>query len=66
MAQSRIQVLETLVEEMLKDQPQAQLVENLMKQVGIPFQEDPIMQMNEVLKALHAIPGGKSEPEASL
>lgn len=42
-----------LIDELLKDSPNLQIVESLMKQFDLPFSQDPIERMNIVLQALH-------------
>ncbi len=66
MLQSRLQILQVLVDELLKDAPDGKAVESLMKEAGLDFHEDPIQQMNEVLKALHATPKKSAPPEVDV
>lgn len=49
----KLHVLEVLVEELLKDDPEEMLVQQCMTQVGIPDSKDPIDRINKVLMALH-------------
>jgi hypothetical protein len=45
--------LEVLVEELIKDKPNLSVVKPMMLALGLPFNEDPIFQLNTVLQALH-------------
>ena len=56
----RLEVLEHLVDELMKDQPEDKLIKQYMKQTGIKYSEDPVERLNLVLKALHF-----TEPEDS-
>ncbi len=49
----RLQVLEALVEELLKDSPEEKVVRSRMLEAGIPDSKDPIDRINKVLVALH-------------
>ncbi len=49
----RLEVLEHLVDELMKDQPEDKLIKQYMKQSGIKYSEDPVERLNLVLKALH-------------
>lgn len=49
----KLQILETLVEELLKDDPEEKIVTSCMTQAGIPDSKDPIDRINKVLMALH-------------
>jgi len=50
----RLEILESLVEELIKDQPDQGQVKECMNQVGIPYSENAIECINRVLSALHA------------
>ncbi len=45
--------LEALVDELLKEAPEQERVQTMMQELGLPFQADPIAQLNTVLQALH-------------
>ena len=49
----KLQVLEMLAEELLKDEPQEVLVQKCFSEVGLPDSKDPIDRINKVLLALH-------------
>ena len=49
----RLEVLENLVDELMKEHPEDKLVKQYMKQTGIKYSEDPIERLNLVLQALH-------------
>lgn len=49
----KLQILETLVEELLKDAPKESVVRDCMSAAGIPDTKDPIDRINKVLLALH-------------
>lgn len=49
----KLKILETLVEELLKDSPQESVVQECMAKAGIPDTKDPIDRINQVLMALH-------------
>ncbi|MFZ4403116.1 MAG: hypothetical protein ACOYOK_03360 [Pseudobdellovibrionaceae bacterium] len=46
-------LLQKLVDELLKTSPEVEVVKNLTHKLNIPFSEDPILQMNSVLQAMH-------------
>lgn len=52
-AYERVEILESLVEELLKDAPNEELVESKMKHLNIPYSNDPTDRINRVLEALH-------------
>lgn len=52
MEPNKLQVLETLVEELLKDQPQEKIVKSCMTAAGLTDPKDPIDRINQVLMAL--------------
>jgi len=49
----KLNILETLVEELLKEAPEEKVVQNCMSAAGIPDSKDPIDRINKVLLALH-------------
>ncbi len=49
----KLNILETLVEELLKDAPEEKVVRTCMSAAGIPDSKDPIDRINKVLLALH-------------
>jgi hypothetical protein len=49
----KLNILETLVEELLKETPEEKVVRNCMNAAGIPDSKDPIDRINKVLLALH-------------
>jgi hypothetical protein len=51
-----------LVDEVVKERPDEKLIKKLMGELGLKHSEDPIDQMNTLLRALH----GDSTGEASL
>jgi hypothetical protein len=51
--EEKLRILETLVEELLKDAPAENVVVECMNAVGIPDSKDPIDRINKVLRALH-------------
>jgi hypothetical protein len=53
MTSDKLRILETLVEELLKDTPEEKVVQNCMSAAGIPDSKDPIDRINKVLLALH-------------
>lgn len=53
MTKEKLEVLETLVEELLKDAPKETVVRDCMVAAGIPDSKDPIDRINKVLSALH-------------
>ena len=52
-AADKLRVLEILVEELLKDDPEESVVQKCMSQAGLPDTLDPIDRINKVLMALH-------------
>ena len=59
MTTEKLRLLEELVEELLKDDPNEPVVEKCMLAAGIPDSKDPIDRINKVLKALHFEEAGK-------
>ena len=49
----KLQILETLVDELLKEAPEETVVQDCMSAAGIPDSKDPIDRINKVLLALH-------------
>jgi hypothetical protein len=49
----KLRILETLVEELLKDDPEENLEQKSMSDAGIAASGDPIDRINKVLMALH-------------
>ncbi len=50
---NREQILSYLAEELIKPEPQVELVKDYMTQVGLNYSEDPVERINLVLQALH-------------
>ena len=53
MTSEKLSILETLVEELLKESPEETVVAKCMDAAGIPDSKDPIDRINKVLLALH-------------
>lgn len=53
MTSEKLSILETLVEELLKEVPEEKVVRTCMHQAGIADSKDPIDRINKVLLALH-------------
>ncbi len=53
MPTDRLQILEMLAEELMKDSPTEEVVTRCMKAAGIKDSKDPIDRINQVLMALH-------------
>jgi hypothetical protein len=51
--EDKLRVLETLVDELLKEVPAEEVVTSCMNAAGIPDSKDPIDRINKVLLALH-------------
>jgi hypothetical protein len=51
--QERITLLESLVEELLKEEPAEKVVQNKMNALEIEYTEDPVERINRVLACLH-------------
>lgn len=60
MSNESIEVYESLVEELLKDQPEEKRIETYMKKIGLDYTMDPLKRINQVLMALHS---EKNQPE---
>lgn len=57
-AVEKLRILETLVEELLKDDPEEDIVAESMAAVGIPDSKDPIDRINKTLLALNFMEQG--------
>ena len=55
----KLRILETLVEELLKDAPEENIVSDCMVAAGIEDSKDPIDRINKVLLALNFMEGEK-------
>lgn len=55
----KLRILETLAEELLKDDPEEAVVQKYLTAAGIPDSKDPIDRINKVLMALHFEESGK-------
>ena len=53
METAKLQILEVLVEELLKDEPEELLVQKCMSEAGLHDSKDPIDRINKVLLALN-------------
>jgi len=51
--EKRVNKLESLVEELLRDTPIETTIETKMKQLEIEYTSDPVERINRVLEALH-------------
>jgi hypothetical protein len=47
--------LEKLVDELIKDEPNHQMVKQLSKELGITYSVDPLTQMNTVLMSMNSV-----------
>ncbi|MFS4458827.1 hypothetical protein [Bdellovibrio sp. HCB2-146] len=47
--------LERLVDELMKDDPNRQLVKQLSKSLGLSYSVDPLTQMNTVLHSMNEV-----------
>ena len=61
MSNSRLDLLNALVNEITKDEYNTQMVKDLVERLGIPFSEDPMQLLNNILKGIHS-EGPKNEP----
>ena len=59
MNMNRLQTLELLVDELMKEKPEEKLVKSYMQETGLQYTLDPIDRLNTVLKALHFKEGDK-------
>lgn len=53
--ENRISLLNQLVDEITKDNYDDNMVRGLMEQLRIPYCEDPMQLLNNVLKGIHVI-----------
>lgn len=53
--EDRISLLNHLVDEITKDKYDNALVKGMMQRLGIPYCEDPMQLLNNVLKGIHII-----------
>ncbi len=51
--EDQLVTLERLVDELIKDEPQEDLIQSMMAETGIPYCDDPVDRINRVLRALH-------------
>lgn len=51
-----IAILEVLAEELMKKQPDENLVKSYMEEAEMDYEKDPIKRINMVLRALHFSP----------
>jgi hypothetical protein len=63
MSEDRLQLLNDLVNEVTKDEYDAQMVQTLAEKLHIPFSEDPLQLLNNILKGIHT-EGPKNESNA--
>lgn len=47
--------MEKLVNELMKDQPNRQLVKKLTSELGLAYSVDPMTQMNTVLQSMNSV-----------
>jgi hypothetical protein len=59
----KLQILETLVDELLKDAPEEKVVKSCMNAAGLHDTKDPIDRINKVLLALQFEEKGKEFKE---
>lgn len=53
MAPEQIDLLESLVDELMKDQPEEAILKSGMLKVGIEYTEDPVERINRILLKMH-------------
>jgi hypothetical protein len=53
MSENRLNALGALVEEVTKDDFDPEKVKGLLLQLGIPYSEDPMQLLNNILKGIH-------------
>ena len=53
MAPDQIDVLEKLVDELLKDEPAQAVLKEGMAQVGLEYTDDPVERINRILLKMH-------------
>lgn len=63
MTTDRLTILEQLVEELVKDNPTEERVQQCMLAAGLEDSKDPIDRINQVLRALHFEEKGKDFSE---
>jgi len=61
--ESQLRQLESLVDELMKEEPQEDVVKEKMESSGLTYTQDPIERIHYVLKALHF--SGESESRES-
>lgn len=49
---ARLETLEVLVDELLKDTPKEEFIKEHMEKVGLAYEMDPVERLNSVLQAL--------------
>ncbi|MNJ91163.1 hypothetical protein D3C87_88090 [compost metagenome] len=54
-ADKKQKALEQLVDELIKDQPNRQVVKTLTTQLGMTYSVDPVTQMNTVLQSMNSV-----------
>ena len=59
--ESREEILSFLAEELIKPEPEEQIVKSYMSKVGLSYSDDPVERINLVLQALHF-----QEPEKTI
>ncbi|MGE3975948.1 MAG: hypothetical protein AB7F59_15595 [Bdellovibrionales bacterium] len=52
-SRNKIEDLNLLVDELMKDKPNESLVKDLMRNLHLPYSTDPIERINKVLLKLH-------------
>ncbi len=60
MTDERTELLNQLVHEVTKDDQDLEILKTLTARLGIPFSEDPMQLLNNVLKGIHS-EGPKNE-----
>lgn len=51
--ESREEILSFLAEELIKQEPEEEIVKTYMSKVGLKYSDDPVERINMVLQALH-------------
>ena len=51
--ESREEILSFLAEELIKTEPEEEIVKSYMEKVGLAYSNDPVERINMVLQALH-------------
>lgn len=54
-AEKKQKTLEKLVDELMKDQPNRQVVKQLSGELGMAYSVDPVTQMNTVLQSMNSV-----------